>query len=114
MSKPTILENLRKYAVHLLLLAFSALLIFNIYRFVRGRAASNPATQIAPADPIPGTEAFVPSSVMNIGKIKLNHTAEANFKIVNTGTKPLIVLNAEVDCHCTLASWSKKPVIPRD
>ena len=37
---------------------------------------------------------------------------EHHFKFTNTGKAPLVITNYEVDCSCTMATYSKEPVMP--
>ena len=34
------------------------------------------------------------------------------FKYTNTGSEPLVISDINTACDCTLADWSKKPVLP--
>ena len=37
---------------------------------------------------------------------------EFEYKFKNTGTAPLMILDVDVTCGCTLASWHLKPIRP--
>lgn len=39
-------------------------------------------------------------------------TLWCDFKFKNIGSEPLIIYDIKTACECTLADWSKKPVMP--
>ncbi len=51
----------------------------------------------------------------DFGKIKEDGgKVKAIFTFRNTGTTPLLILNAEPSCGCTLGEWTKEPIAPGD
>ena len=50
----------------------------------------------------------------DVGKVKIFHTASADFKFVNTGKSPIIIYNAKGSCGCVKVIYPKRPVNPGD
>lgn len=54
---------------------------------------------------------FSPESVQ-LGVLKQGVPATATFTVTNTGKKPLIIEKAIPSCGCTLADYTKTPILP--
>jgi hypothetical protein len=52
------------------------------------------------------------NTVIKLGKIKKNQPVEAVFKVKNTGTTPLLIMDAKASCGCTVAKFPKDPILP--
>lgn len=50
--------------------------------------------------------------VYNAGKVALGEVVNAEFKVENTGDKPLIMGEVKGTCGCTVADWTKDPIAP--
>ncbi len=48
----------------------------------------------------------------DFGKIKEGEIATHKFVFTNTGTAPVIISSANPACGCTVADWTKDPVMP--
>jgi hypothetical protein len=48
----------------------------------------------------------------DFGTINEGKTVTTNFKIINTGTKDLIIQNATASCGCTVPDFPKQPIKP--
>nr|MBP6386038.1 DUF1573 domain-containing protein [Pseudarcicella sp.] len=48
----------------------------------------------------------------DFGKIKEGEMATHKFEFTNTGTAPVIISSANPSCGCTVADWTKEPVMP--
>jgi len=46
------------------------------------------------------------------GTLKHNEKATCMFSFTNTGTKPLVLINVDTGCTCTVFDWTKTPVMP--
>jgi hypothetical protein len=55
---------------------------------------------------------WLDSTHQELGKIKEGQTPEITWKFKNTGDKPLIVMNAQGTCGCTVAEKPLEPVPP--
>ena len=55
---------------------------------------------------------WLDSTKQELGKIKEGQTPEISWKFKNTGSKPLIVINAQGTCGCTIAEKPEQPVAP--
>jgi Protein of unknown function (DUF1573) len=58
------------------------------------------------------TSAAVEKEIIDLGKLRLNHPADAVFKLTNTGKNNLLIESVAPDCHCTNVVWDDKPVAP--
>jgi hypothetical protein len=76
------------------------------------------ATTAAPAaDPISDSANYtsiqwLDSIHQDLGKIKEGQTPEISWRFKNVGNKPLIVINAQGTCGCTVAEKPEQPVAP--
>ena len=57
---------------------------------------------------------WLDSTKQELGKIKEGQTPEISWKFKNTGDKPLIIINAQGTCGCTIAEKPEQPVAPGD
>lgn len=48
----------------------------------------------------------------NFGFIRQGEIVSHDFMFTNTGSEPLIISNAEVECTCTTVDYPKQPVMP--
>jgi hypothetical protein len=53
-------------------------------------------------------------SLIDVGERKLHSKVTASFVVYNTGSNDLYIQNVLPDCHCTVASFSGKPIVPND
>ena len=51
-------------------------------------------------------------SSYNFGKRTEGEKVEYSFRFKNTGSKPLVVLNATASCGCTVPQKPEKPILP--
>ena len=51
-------------------------------------------------------------SAVNFGTIKMGEKILIKFRCLNTGNKPLIIVNARPGCGCTVANYTKEPIAP--
>ncbi|MDO9256118.1 MAG: DUF1573 domain-containing protein [Bacteroidales bacterium] len=50
--------------------------------------------------------------VLDFGKIKAGDTISQTFDFVNIGNDTLLIVQVQPSCECTLADYSKAPVLP--
>lgn len=50
--------------------------------------------------------------VYEFGTILWKHPVKAVFKVTNEGDKPLVISNVTTSCGCTVADWTKEPIMP--
>ena len=55
---------------------------------------------------------WLDSTHQELGKIKEGQTPELTWRFKNIGDKPLIVLNAQGTCGCTVAEKPEQPIAP--
>lgn len=55
---------------------------------------------------------WIDSIRQDLGKIKEGQTPEISWRFKNVGNKPLIVINAQGTCGCTVAEKPEQPVAP--
>jgi len=51
-------------------------------------------------------------SIVNFGTIANGDKIQIKFRCLNTGDKPLIITNAKPGCGCTIAEYTKEPILP--
>ncbi|SCX89101.1 Protein of unknown function [Nonlabens sp. Hel1_33_55] len=51
-------------------------------------------------------------SEYDFGTVNEGTVVEKEYKFKNTGTSPLIIVNAKGSCGCTVPTWTKEPVAP--
>ncbi len=51
-------------------------------------------------------------SVYNFGKVTDGDKVEYSYRFKNTGTKPLVVVQASASCGCTVPEKPEKPILP--
>ena len=51
-------------------------------------------------------------TAVNFGTIKMGEKIFVKFRCLNTGNKPLIIINARPGCGCTVANYTKQPIAP--
>ncbi len=58
------------------------------------------------------TSVQVIDSVHNFGTIKEGELILFNFRFKNTGTNPLVIIDAKASCGCTIAEKPEQPIMP--
>lgn len=71
-------------------------------------AQAKPVAQPAPAV---ASDAVFKETKHSFGKIKQNVPATYVFTVKNTGSKPLIIENAQGSCGCTKPEYSTQPIL---
>jgi hypothetical protein len=66
----------------------------------------------APAPVTDSTSVQILDTAYDFGKATEGEKVDFSFRFRNTGTKPLIILDARASCGCTKPSWPKEPVPP--
>ena len=56
----------------------------------------------------------VDNDTADLGTIRKDDVSQHSFRIINTGTAPLVILNVYSGCHCTKSEYSLEPVMPGD
>jgi len=51
-------------------------------------------------------------SIVNFGSIVKGEKITIKFRCINTGDKPLIITSAVPGCGCTVADYTKEPILP--
>ncbi len=55
---------------------------------------------------------FVEGDVFDFGKVEQGPDVFHEFEFVNTGTQPLVIVDAKPSCSCTTPEWPKEPIPP--
>lgn len=58
------------------------------------------------------TSVQIIDSSYNFGEVTDGEKVEYNYRFKNTGTKPLVVVNASASCGCTVPQKPERPVMP--
>jgi len=48
----------------------------------------------------------------NFGMVKKGEVVKLEFNFTNTGTEPLLITDAKVECSCTKVDFPKQPIAP--
>ena len=48
----------------------------------------------------------------DFGQIEWKHPVTVQYSITNTGDRPLVLTEVEPDCACSVAQWTKTPIVP--
>ena len=69
-------------------------------------------SKVVVAPKVQGAGMSFTNETMDYGTIK--HKADGNreFVFTNNGTEPLIIMNAQGSCGCTVPTWPKEPIAP--
>jgi hypothetical protein len=71
------------------------------------------AAQTQPAAQQPVTKMYAWSETTHdFGKIEQSTPAPVTFTVTNNGTNPLIIIGASSSCGCTVADYTKEPILP--
>lgn len=52
------------------------------------------------------------SDRIKMGRIEWKRPISVTYTITNTGDKPLVMSNVTTSCSCTIADWTKTPIVP--
>lgn len=66
----------------------------------------------APAPVTDSTTVQILDSAYDFGKANEGEKVAFSFRFRNTGTKPLVILNAAASCGCTKPDWPHEPIPP--
>jgi len=66
------------------------------------------------AKPLPKTDSrFRPDMrAYEFGDVKLGESPSHTYKFTNTGSEPLLIIDAKGSCGCTVPVWPKDPIAP--
>ncbi len=58
------------------------------------------------------TSVQIIDSTFNFGKVADGEKVAYNYRFKNTGTKPLVIVDATASCGCTVPQKPEKPILP--
>jgi hypothetical protein len=58
------------------------------------------------------TSVEIIDSSYNFGKVVDGEKVEYNYRFKNTGSKPLVIINATASCGCTVPQKPERPILP--
>jgi hypothetical protein len=58
------------------------------------------------------TSVQIIDSTFNFGKVADGEKVSYNYRFKNTGTKPLVIVDATASCGCTVPQKPEKPILP--
>ena len=71
-----------------------------------------PAANATPANlPDPTTVQLI-DSVYDFGTVQDGAVVQFSYRFKNTGTKPLVIMNASASCGCTVPEKPEQPIMP--
>lgn len=80
--------------------------------------SASAGTEVVPSsDPLTDSANFttiqwLDSTQQNMGKINEGQIMEVTWRFKNTGSKPLVIINASASCGCTVAEKPEQPIAP--
>jgi hypothetical protein len=77
----------------------------------KDKIADDVATQTAQALKDSTTVQII-DSAYNFGKVTDGEKVEYSYRFKNTGSKPLVIVNASASCGCTVPQKPEKPILP--
>lgn len=75
-------------------------------------AASFAVSQTVSAQTTVGPKISYEKDVTDFGEVEYGGPRERVWKFKNTGTEPLMIVNAVGSCGCTVPSFPKEPIMP--
>ena len=85
---------------------------FYIFAFITVAKGQSTDTKQMAQDSITGPEIHFEIMVYDFDTIQKGSSARCEFTFTNTGNEPLILEKVKTSCECTIAKWSKKPIMP--
>lgn len=87
--------------------------ILGIILFVNLASAQNDQSKLASADVNEQTIQLTwNSTVHDFTEVPVGHPVTATFEFTNTGKEPITITKVKSSCGCTVAGYSKEPVLP--
>ena len=97
----------------ILLFSAVALLTFSgSFAQQSSKKAMKVKTTKAVAPKVQGAGMNFTNDVMDYGTIEHKSDGNREFVFTNNGTEPLIIMNAQGSCGCTVPTWPKEPIAP--
>jgi hypothetical protein len=87
-------------------------LIGTIAMFALACHSSTTQQPAMPAPMLDSTTVQVLDTAYDFGKANEGEKVDFSFHFRNTGTKPLVIVNAVASCGCTKPTWPKEPIPP--
>lgn len=98
------------------ILLFSALALFtfsdSFAQESSKKAVKAKATSKVVAPKVQGAGMNFTSDVIDYGTIEHKADGAREFVFTNNGTEPLVIMNAQGSCGCTVPSYTKEPIAP--
>ncbi len=91
------------------ILLFCSIFLFLGFSKVK---AQNLADALPMDSLVQGPQMTFVSPMYNFGKVRQGDKINTSFFFKNTGNQPLIILQVQTSCGCTVSNWSRDPVLP--
>lgn len=82
------------------------------YKFMKGEAQAKTKEKPEFQSNMPITEMSFEAEEFNFGTVMEGEKIQNVFEFTNTGTEPLIIINAKGSCGCTVPKFPKEPILP--
>lgn len=92
----------------LMLLLLTGLPVIGLMAQTATPKNSDEATEV----PVNGPKATWNTIVNDMGEVQYMVSKDAEFKVTNSGTQPLLLTSARASCGCTNLKYSKEPILP--
>lgn len=76
------------------------------------KATKTKTSKTAIAPKVQGAGMNFTNEIMDYGTIEHKADGAREFVFTNNGTEPLIIMNAQGSCGCTVPTWPKEPIAP--
>lgn len=76
------------------------------------KAPKTKTSKVVVAPKVQGAGLNFTNDVVDYGTIELKSDGNREFVFTNNGTEPLIIMNAQGSCGCTVPTWPRQPIAP--
>jgi hypothetical protein len=112
--------SLSNYKNHLIMkkgiLLFSAVALFtfsgSFAQESSKKAPKSKSSKVVVASKVQGAGINFVNEIMDYGTIAHKSDGAREFVFTNNGTTPLIIMNAQGSCGCTVPTWPRTPIAP--
>jgi len=75
-------------------------------------SSKQPDANMALKDTASYTQVQFADSMQNFGTVKKGELVKLKYTVKNTGEYPLFIINVQPSCGCTVADYTKTPILP--
>jgi len=94
-------------------IAIAVMCVFAVVAFGQ-QAQQSAVQQNNEGAPAAGPVAKWDTMVYDMGEVPFMQSRQAEFKLTNAGTQPLVITSARASCGCTNLKYTQEPIMPGD